>query len=121
MNVVIASGDQDLRLGVELVVTKIQRASVVGSAAEAEGVLALLGIASPDLLILDWRLPSADGPKVIASARTLAPGVSVLVLGHRSGERGPALDAGADDFVVIGRSPEALTDALKALARTAGS
>ena len=66
----------------------------------AEDGLAAAAAASPDVILLDLRLPDLDGIEVVHRLRTWTS-VPILLLSGEGTERArvAALDAGADDFI----------------------
>lgn len=66
----------------------------------AEDGLAAAAAASPDVILLDLRLPDLDGIEVVRRLRTWTA-VPILLLSGDGTERArvAALDAGADDFI----------------------
>src|SRR5690349_17469202 len=58
---------------------------------------------SPDLIILDLMLPDLDGMEVCKTLRrlTATASIPILILSGRNPDeaKGPALEAGADDYV----------------------
>ncbi len=69
-----------------------------GSAAEAEAMVAAL---SPDVVIMDVRLPDASGLDCTRSLRAKHPGLGIVVLTMYAGDEQVigALDAGASAFI----------------------
>lgn len=70
-------------------------------AASAGEALEVIGVAKPELLILDLGLPDLDGLDLIKRIRQLGSKVPIIVLSSRGDERGKvqALELGADDYV----------------------
>jgi DNA-binding NarL/FixJ family response regulator len=78
---------------------------VVGSAADAEGVLA---DATPEVFLLDLSIPSREGDampspdhglSLLERCRVRYPKARIIVLSSHSDLRGACLSAGADHFV----------------------
>lgn len=86
-----------------------------GSGAEA---IALAQSASPDLVILDLRLPDVPGESVAAELRR-SSSVPVMMLTARSGERDriQGLELGADDYVTKPFSPREVVLRAQAILR----
>jgi len=72
----------------------------VGAARNAEDGLAMAATRSPDLVLLDLRLPDLDGIEVVKRLRAWTD-VPIMLLSGNGTERArvAALDAGADDFI----------------------
>jgi DNA-binding NtrC family response regulator len=64
--VLLADDDEDIRVVFEMVLS--ERYDVRG-AESAKAALALAAQIEPDVLLLDWTLPDADGDQVIARLR----------------------------------------------------
>ncbi|MFQ5763721.1 MAG: phosphate regulon transcriptional regulator PhoB [Rhodospirillales bacterium] len=93
------------------------------TAVVADGEAALLAIeeAPPDLVILDWMLPTMSGIEVCRQIRARPDhrSLPVIMLTARSEEadRVRGLDTGADDYVVKPFSPNELTARINAVLR----
>jgi signal transduction histidine kinase len=80
--------------------------------------------ASPDLVLLDMRLPDIDGIDVCRQIKANFPGIAVL---HTSAaitsshDRALALEGGADGFLIEPIEPEELLASVKALLRLRGA
>jgi two-component system phosphate regulon response regulator PhoB len=81
----------------------------------------LLSEASPDLLILDWMLPSVSGLELCRRLRARRPmrDLPIIMLTARGDEadRVAGLDAGADDYIVKPFSPRELLARIRAVLR----
>lgn len=90
-------------------------------ARDAADGLAAAAAASPDVILLDLRLPDLDGIEVVRRLRTWTQ-VPILLLSGAGTERArvAALDAGADDFIDKPFSMEELRARLAAALRRAG-
>jgi two-component system, chemotaxis family, chemotaxis protein CheY len=78
------------------------RLAVVGTAANGESALEMIGTLHPDLVCLDVLMPGPDGIAILRTIHAQYPGTRVIVV---SGESTPhivssALRAGASGFVV---------------------
>jgi two-component system, OmpR family, phosphate regulon response regulator PhoB len=73
-------------------------------AADGEEALMLVDEELPDVIVLDWMLPSVSGIEVCRQLKTRANtrGVPIIMLSARSeeGDRVRGLETGADDYVV---------------------
>ncbi|MDQ3679904.1 MAG: response regulator transcription factor [Actinomycetota bacterium] len=90
-----------------------------GSGAEA---IAMAQSASPDLIVLDLRLPDVPGESVVAEVRRFSS-VPVLMLTAKSAEqdRIRGLELGADDYVTKPFSPREVVLRAQAILRRSGS
>lgn len=113
MKIVLALRQAQARLVLELVLSDEPGLTVVGTASETEGLLALARTAQPDLVLVEWDLPGRPMPEVLMVARSLPHSTHVLVLGRDSQQHQPALHAGAQAFVLVGDPPECLLAAVR--------
>lgn len=76
----------------------------VAHAGDGEEALILVAEISPDVIVLDWMLPSVSGIEVCRRLKSRAEtcGVPIIMLSARSEEvdRVRALETGADDYIV---------------------
>ncbi len=92
----------------------------------ADGQEALLRVAEspPDLVLLDWMLPSLSGIEVCRQLRRRPEtrGLPIIMLTARTEDRDAvrALDTGADDYVAKPFAMEALLARIRALLRRSG-
>ena len=116
MRILMAVDAVDLRLALELMLSEEPGVDVVGSVSEVAGLWALLETACPDLVLLDLTLLKSPLEDWFLQIRemTCEPYPRVVLLGPGLEDREPALEAGADDFVLIGDPPENLLAALQA-------
>jgi DNA-binding NarL/FixJ family response regulator len=90
----------------------------VGVANSLERARSLLRTTSPDVLLLDHRLPDGDGVSAIGELRALRPGVAVVVLTASAADHVlvQAIEGGASGFVSKTRSLGEVTSAVRAAA-----
>ena len=93
----------------------------VGEAVDGEEALFMLRERRPDLVVLDWMLPSLSGIEVCRRIRR-APEIKnlpVIMLTARGEEtdRIRGLDSGADDYIVKPFSPSELIARIRAVLR----
>ncbi|GGI06671.1 response regulator transcription factor [Egicoccus halophilus] len=91
-------------------------------ARNGEDGLAAAAAASPDVVLLDLRLPDLDGIEVVKRLRAWTA-VPIVLLSGSGSERARvlALDAGADDFIDKPFSMEELRARLGAILRRSGT
>lgn len=91
------------------------RVSVATSGPEA---LARSQSIRPDMVLLEWQLPNADGPAVCAGLRQRsAVPIIVLTAADDEADKIRALEVGADDFVAKPFSSRELTARIEAVLR----
>jgi len=106
----------------KLIVDGIKRAlegsdgfEVVGEASSGSQVLPLVGRTNPDLVLLDLRMPGADGLTCLSQIRKRYPDVKVVVLSVSTDENviQTALSRGASAYIVKSVNPVDLPAALR--------
>jgi DNA-binding NarL/FixJ family response regulator len=92
---------------------------VVGEAGDGEAAVRLVEAARPDVLLTDLVMPGVDGIEAIRRLRATGPPVGILVLTSFSGAEQviPAIQAGADGYLLKDAGPAALEDAIRAVHR----
>ena len=90
----------------------------VGTAASLEKARALLATSSPDVVLLDHRLPDGDGVAAIADLRRVVPDARFVVLTASTADHVlvAAIEAGASGFVSKTRDLGDVTQAVRAAA-----
>ena len=91
----------------------------VTTAGGGDAALGLLGLGSPDALVLDVAMPDVDGIEVCTRLRVAGDRTPVLMLTARDAvaDRVIGLEAGADDYLVKPFALEELVARLRALLR----
>lgn len=112
--------DQDLvREGIKALLALSGRIQVVLEARDGDELLAALAGAPVDVVVMDIRMPGRDGLTALAELRRRGDPVPVLMLTTFDDNAlfDRALAAGAQGFLRKDVKPEALVDAIVALAR----
>jgi DNA-binding NarL/FixJ family response regulator len=112
MRVLLADDRTEVRSALRLLLEQEPGVCVVGEAAEAEGLLTQAKAIHPDLVLLDWELPSLRADSVLSALHRIYPNLLVIVLSVRPEARRAALTAGANAFVSKGDPPERLLEAI---------
>jgi DNA-binding NarL/FixJ family response regulator len=127
MRILVADDQPKVRSALRLLLEQEPGLSVVGEAAETESLLAQAEAICPDLVLLDWELPSlqatdpstpstgseaGSGHRLLSALRALCSHLLVIALSGRPEARQAALVAGADAFVSKGDPPEQLLTTL---------
>ncbi len=91
---------------------------VVGEAGDGQEALRMVATGEPDVVLLDLHLPDASGSDLIPRMKGWRTGIKVLVLtGFASRhEVVPAIQAGADGYLLKDTDPDQLADAILELA-----
>ncbi|HET6951535.1 MAG TPA: response regulator transcription factor [Acidimicrobiales bacterium] len=93
--------------------------AVVGEAADGEAAVRLVRQTRPDVLLTDLVMPGVDGIEAIRRLRAEGLPVGILVLTSFSGAEQviPAIQAGADGYLLKDAGPGALEEAIRAVHR----
>jgi len=118
IRVLLADDDALLRAGVAVVLGTAEGLLVVGQAADGLAAVEQCRSLTPDVVLMDVRMPGIDG--VEATRRIVAAGlptrVLVLTTFHHDEYVWGALKAGASGFLLKRASPERLIDAVRTVA-----
>jgi NarL family two-component system response regulator LiaR len=92
---------------------------VVGEAASGEEAVRLVAERRPDVLLTDLVMPGVDGVEAIRRIRAAGHDVGIIVLTSFSGADQviPAIQAGADGYLLKDAGPATLGDAIRAVHR----
>lgn len=113
MRTVLAIGDSDLLLALQLLLNEEPSVKIIGTTSELDGLLSLIETTGPDLVLLDWELPGRPLKGLLAEALSYQSPPRIIVLGKNVIAKESALKSGADSFVVIGDQPEKLLAAVR--------
>ena len=118
IRVLVADGQALVRAGLRLLLESCERLRVVAEGATGEEAVALARRISPDVALVDTRLPGLD--YVEATAMMIAEsGVAVMLMTGSEGDERifAALRAGASGLLLKDTEPAELVRAVEALAR----
>jgi DNA-binding NarL/FixJ family response regulator len=92
--------------------------AVVGEAGDGQETLRVVATSEPHVILLDLHLPDGSGSELIPQIRQWNPAIKVLVLTGFAGrhEVVPAIQAGADGYLLKDTDPDQLADAIRELA-----
>ncbi len=119
MDVLIASGQPNLRFSLEVFLRQQPGIVIIGTVSNAESLLALIQTARPDLVVMDWDLPGCSPVEVLSEVKAVEHPLHCIILGKELDTSQVALDAGADEFLVQGDDPP--TTLLAAIRRVGSS
>ena len=115
MLIFLAESDQNLRLGMQMLLHQEAGMHVIGMAIEADGLLVQLEASRAELLILDWQLSGADMPALIPDIGGLVLPPKIVVLAVDPEVKALALSAGTDAFVGKNTPPDELLEVVRKL------
>jgi DNA-binding NarL/FixJ family response regulator len=125
MRILLADDQPEVRSALRLIIEQLVGYTVAGVAADGPALLHAVAEQQPDVVLLDWELPSARVFSeqrgwtygAVDALRALAPSVRVIALSVRPDASAEAFAAGADGFVCKGDPPRKLIEALDRLER----
>lgn len=118
IRVLIVDDQQLIRLGFRMVLDAADGIEVVGEAADGAAALRAVSESSPDVVLMDVRMPVVDGIEATARIRSEHPTVAVLVLTTFDLDEYAfgALRAGAGGFLLKDARRDELVAAVRAVA-----
>lgn len=105
------------RMGLQLVLEKIDYINVIGEAEDGETAIKLAGELSPDVILMDIGLPVIDGIEATQQIKQAKLVSKIIMFTSRDQEDDvfAALGAGADSYIMKGSTPDQLVSAIKAV------
>ncbi|MFC3746105.1 response regulator [Paenibacillus sp. GCM10012306] len=111
MNIVIVDDQQIVREGLKMILSLHKEINVIGEAANGEEALELLTYTSPEVILMDIKMPVMDGIEATKLVKAKYPEIKVIILttfndseyiftGLKNGADGYLLkDAGAQEII----------------------
>ncbi len=106
--VLIADDNGRARLGLRALLALSPEIEVVGEAADGLEVWDLARECRPDVVLMDVRMPLADGLEATRWLKADWPQMRIVLTSMAAPHRAKALDAGADAFLLKGCPAEEL-------------
>src|SRR3712207_4025920 len=118
VRVAVADDQSVVREGLELVLRMLPDIDLVGSAGNGADVVALVGEARPDVVLMDLRMPEVDGVEATRRIRAEHPQVHVVVLTTYADDESvfAALRAGARGYLTKDAGAEEIAQAIARVA-----
>jgi two-component system, NarL family, response regulator len=115
IRILIADDHPVVREGLAAILELEQDLEVVGRAHDGEEACRLYHQLSPDILILDLRMPKKDGIEVVTELMSLRPRPRIIILTHsaKAEDLRRALAAGAKSYLLKGAEPEQVCDTIR--------
>lgn len=110
--VLIADDRSEVRDALRLVLSRKSTLRVVGEAADLSATLQAIDDLAPDILLLDWELPTLGERMTMAELRERYPELIVVAMSSDSSAPQEALLAGVDAFVSKTEPPDLWLDKL---------
>jgi DNA-binding NarL/FixJ family response regulator len=117
MRIFIADADADIRVAVQMLANQQPDMNVVGIAVQCDNLVEQVRLAKPDILHLNWELPGQDVTEKVKVLCEAIPRLKLIVLSVRPEARSPALAAGADAFIDMAMTSDALIDTYRRVAK----
>lgn len=109
--IIIADPDSATRKALTLLLRHRMGTSGIVEVGDVETLIRTLADASPDLLLLDWRLYGSPAPDTCRLLQKAYPHLKIILLSVNANDESAAREAGAD-FIYKGAPPDELTRAL---------
>ncbi|MEV6865991.1 response regulator transcription factor [Streptosporangium subroseum] len=108
-----------IRAGIRAMLYDAPELTIVGEAASGSAALTAARDLTPDVILMDLRLPDGDGVSATAAIRAELPGIRVVILTtyETDGDILRAVEAGAVGYLLKDTSPDDLAQAVRAAAR----
>ena len=113
MRLILAAGESDLRLALQLLLTEEPNVDVVGTASTEPGLLALLNTYQVDLVILDMDLLSKNSHNLISKIKNSESNPKIILLKDEKADQQAISELGVDAYVNKGEPPERLLAAFR--------
>lgn len=119
IKVLIVDDHPVVRLGLRTMLDSEDGICVVGMAGTAREAIAAVGELSPDVVLMDLRMPEMEGTQAIVELRRIYPTVRVLVLTNYESDEyiSKALQAGAYGYLLKNTPQEEIVRAVEKVAR----
>jgi DNA-binding NarL/FixJ family response regulator len=115
IRVVLIEDNDVFRQALELLLAQGGDIEIAATAPRGDEAVELCRLHSPDVLVVDYRLPGEDGVQVARRVRAECPSVAVVVLTAAAGERAveALLDAGAVACIGKDEPLDAIVEAIR--------
>ncbi len=114
IRIIIADPDSATRKALTLLLRRKMGTDGIVEVEDVETLIRILADASPDLLLLDWRLYGSPAPDTCRLLQKAYPQLKIVLLSVDANDEAAAKDVGAD-FVHKGASPDELIAILNPL------
>jgi DNA-binding NarL/FixJ family response regulator len=116
IRIIIADPDFATRKALTLLLQRKMGTDGIVEVGDVETLIRALADASPDLLLLDWRLYGSPAPDTCRLLQKAYPQLKIVLLSVDANDEAAAKEAGAD-FIYKGASPDELIATLTPLLR----
>lgn len=118
MRIIVADDQTAVREGLVTLLSTMPDIDIVGSAADGEEAIALVGQLTPDVVLMDLRMPRVDGIEATRRIRAAHPTTQVVVLTTYADDESilDALRAGAIGYLTKDAGRDHIRRAIEAAA-----
>ncbi len=118
IRVAIVDDHEVVRLGLKALLEDYPEFSIVGEAGTAAEAIAMAEATSPDVIIMDIRLPDGSGVDACRAIRSATPEIKVLMLTSYADEEAimASILAGASGYILKQIRGQTLVEAIKTIA-----
>jgi two-component system NarL family response regulator len=115
IRILIADDHPVVREGLTAILELEKDLEVVGQAHDGDDACRLYRQLSPDILILDLRMPKKDGIEVVTELMSERPRPRIIILTHsaKAEDLRKALAAGAKSYLLKGAEPEQVCETIR--------
>jgi DNA-binding NarL/FixJ family response regulator len=117
VRITLADERSKVRFALRALLQRQADLEVVGEAANAQELIALVEHDCTDLILIDCELPGRELPDLLHMVRGMCPDAMIIALSGRVDARPAAQKAGADAFVSKGDPPDRLLSAIHSCAQ----
>ena len=114
IRIIIADPDSSTRKALILLLRRKMGTDGIVEVEDVETLIRTLADASPDLLLLDWRLYGSPAPDTCRLLQKAYPHLKIVLLSVDANDEAAAKEAGAD-FIYKGAPPDELIATLEPL------
>jgi two-component system NarL family response regulator len=115
IRVLIADDHPIFRVGLRNLIDQQLDMQVVAEAGDGPEAIQVIATQRPDVTLMDLRMPSMDGPQVIAAVLANDPDARIIILTTYDGDEDiyRAVQAGARGYLLKDTFPEGMLDAIR--------
>jgi len=111
-SVLLAEAESHVREAVRLMIQFQENLEVMGEVSTAESLLIQVCRQTPDIILLDWNLPSIHHQRLLIAVKECCPNAVIIATSMRPESKNAALEMGADAFVLKNLPPEEFISAI---------
>lgn len=117
MQILVVDDQKRTRQSLRLLLNTLPLVAEIREAENGKEALERIEEKTPDLVVMDSRMPEMDGVQATRVIKQNRPQIKVILLSMYPDYREPGLQAGADAFVSKGQPPEVLLEKIDEVLR----